>query len=321
MNILITGCSGFIGFHTSLRLLKNKKNIIFGIDNLNKFYDTKLKVDRTNILQKKENFQFYKYDLNDLKKLRNLIKKYKIRIIIHLAAQAGVRYSISNPKSYFESNVCGFFNILELSRDNNIKHLIFASSSSVYGRSKKFPLTEEAETSKPLSMYAASKKTNEVMAYSYSNIYKLPITGLRFFTVYGPFGRPDMALFKFSNNIKKNYPIELFNEGKHYRDWTYIDDAVSYIVKIISKPSLNKVPFEIYNVGNSKPEKLINFVKLIEYKFSKKAKILMKSLQLGDVFKTHADITKIRKKTKIKPRTNIENGIDYFIDWFNNYYK
>ena len=320
MNILVTGCAGFIGFHISLKLLKSRINVV-GVDNLNKYYDVNLKKNRLKSLKDFKNFSFYKTDLLHYKKLDKIIKNYKIKYIIHLAAQAGVRYSIKNPKLYFKSNLEGFFNILELSKNNQIKHLIFASTSSVYGNSKKFPLQENANTDSPLSFYAATKKSNEIMAHSYSYIYKIPCTAVRFFTVYGSFGRPDMALFKFTKNIIENKVIELFNNGNHIRDFTYIDDIVDGIYSLIKEQPKNKIPYDTFNIGNGNPKKLLDYIKQVELHLNKKAKIKKLPLQLGDVVKTHAQIKKIKIKTKYKVKTNINKGIANFIEWYQDYYK
>ncbi len=320
MSILVTGSAGFIGYHLSLNLL-NKNIKVIGLDNLNNYYDIKLKRDRIKNLKKKDKFVFYKIDLKDFNKLNRLVKKHKINIIIHLAAQAGVRYSIKNPRKYFESNLEGFFNILETSKFNNIKHLIFASTSSVYGDTKKFPLKETYGTDFPLSFYAATKKSNEVMAHSYSYIHKLPCTAVRFFTVYGPFGRPDMALFKFTKNIINGKFIELFNYGKHNRDFTYVDDIVAGIVKLIKKPSKDKIPYKIFNIGNGKSKKLKEYLKVIEKTLNKSAKVKNLPLQVGDILKTHSDISSLRKYAKYKPKTNINKGIVKFIEWYKEYYK
>ena len=320
MSILITGSAGFIGYHLTEKLLKKNINVI-GIDNINNYYDTKLKKNRINELKKNKKFKFYKIDLCEYKKLDNVIKKNKIKFIIHLAAQAGVRYSIKNPKIYFKSNLEGFFNILEVSRHNKIKHLVFASTSSVYGDTKKFPLNENNRTDHPLSFYAATKKSNEVMAHSYSYIYKLPCTGVRFFTVYGPFGRPDMALFKFTKNIINNQSIELYNNGNHLRDFTYVDDIVDGIYSLIKRHSKKNIPYEIFNIGNGNPKKLKDYLKFIEKKLNSKAKVKKLPLQIGDIFKTHSDIKKLKKYTSYKPKTNIEVGISKFIEWYKDYYK
>ena len=320
MSILITGSAGFIGYHLAKKILK--KNIkVFGIDNINNYYDINLKKNRIKDLKKSKKFQFYKIDLSEYKKLNNLVKRNKIKYIIHLAAQAGVRYSIKKPKTYFKSNMEGFFNILEVSKHNNIKHLIYASTSSVYGNTKKFPLSESDNTDHPLSFYAATKKSNEIMAHSYSYIYKLPCTGVRFFTVYGPFGRPDMALFKFTKNIIKNRSVELFNKGKHLRDFTYVDDIVEGVFSLIKKQSKKSIPYEIFNIGNGNPKKLIDYLKHIEKNLNRSSSIKKLPLQIGDIIKTHSDIKKLKKFTGYNPKTNINIGINKFIEWYKDYYK
>ena len=320
MKILVTGCAGFVGYHLSNFLLK--KNItVIGIDNINNYYDVNLKKSRLKILKKNKNFFFSKFDLINQKKLENLIKKFKIKHIVHLAAQAGVRYSIENPKTYFKNNLEVFFNILESSRKNKIKHLIFASTSSVYGENNNFPLKEKYNTDKPISFYAASKKSNEVLAYSYSYIYNLPCTALRFFTVYGPYGRPDMALFKFTKNILENKKIQLYNNGNHSRDFTYVDDIVSGIFLILKKNNNTKKIFNTFNIGNGNSRKLKDYLKAIEKKLNKKAKINNLPLQLGDIKKTHSDISLLNKYSNYNPKTDIEEGIHKFIDWYLEYYK
>ena len=320
MTILITGSAGFIGYHVTKKIL-NKNIKVIGIDNINNYYDVNLKKNRIKDLKKNKKFFFYKVDLSNYKKLDNIVKNKKIKIIIHLAAQAGVRYSIKNPRIYFKSNLEGFFNILEISRHNNIKHLIYASTSSVYGDSKKFPLSEINRTDQPLSFYAATKKSNEVMAHSYSYIYKLPCTGVRFFTVYGPFGRPDMALFKFTKNILNNHPIELYNKGNHFRDFTYVDDIVDGIYSLIKKQSKKSIPYEIFNIGNGTPKKLLDYLKHIEKNLNKISKTKKLPLQTGDIVKTHSNINKLKKYTGYKPKTNIKIGINRFIEWYKDYYR
>tara|TARA_Y100001970_G_C14052322_1_gene759641 strand:- start:53 stop:1018 length:966 start_codon:yes stop_codon:yes gene_type:complete len=320
MKILITGCAGFIGFHLANQLLK-KNNELIGIDNLNKYYDVNLKKNRIKELQKNKNFKFFKIDLINKNKVNKIINKYKIKFIVHLAAQAGVRYSITNPETYFKNNLNVFFNILELSRENKIRHLVFASTSSVYGENSFFPLKESANTDKPVSFYAATKKSNEVMAYSYSYIYKLPCTALRFFTVYGPYGRPDMALFKFTENILNNKKIELYNYGNHTRDFTYIDDIVNGIISIIKKPFKSRIPFKVFNIGKGKSKKLIEYLYHIEKNIGKKAKIKKLPLQVGDILKTHADISSLKKYSKYTPSTDIKEGINEFINWYKKYYN
>jgi len=320
MKILITGVAGFIGFHLAEKLLKLKYEV-YGIDNLNNYYDIELKKNRLKKFKENKNFKFYFSSLSEKSKLNNIVKKNKIKYIVNLAAQAGVRYSIDNPEQYFKSNIEGFFNILEISKNNKIKHLIYASTSSVYGDNKKFPLEEKSQTDKPLSFYAASKKTNEVMAYSYSHIYKIPTTGLRFFTVYGPFGRPDMALFKFTKSILSNKYLSLFNNGNHIRDFTYIDDITDGIMLLIKKPSKKSVPYNIFNIGSNSPKPLKEFIKKIEFFLKQKSKTRNLPLQLGDIKKTHASIDALSKYIKYKPKYNINIGIKHFIDWYKSYYK
>ncbi len=320
MNILVTGAAGFIGYHLTKRIL-NKNNKVIGIDNINNYYDINLKKNRIKDLKKNKKFEFYKTDLSEYKKLFNIVKKNKIKIIIHLAAQAGVRYSIKNPRSYLKSNLEGFFNILEISRHNKIDHLIYASTSSVYGDTKKFPVSENDETDHPLSFYAATKKSNEVMAHSYSYIYKLPSTGVRFFTVYGPYGRPDMALFKFTKNIIKKLPIELFNKGNHFRDFTYVDDIVDGVYSLLKKQSKKTIPYQIFNIGNGNPKKLVDYLKHIENNLNRTSKIKKLPLQIGDIVKTHSNIKKLKKYTGYKPKININIGIAKFIEWYKDYYK
>ncbi|MDC0498515.1 NAD-dependent epimerase/dehydratase family protein [Alphaproteobacteria bacterium] len=320
MRVLVTGSAGFIGFHLSDYLLKNN-NTVIGIDNINDYYDVNLKKSRLKILKKNKNFLFHKFDLINSKKLEDLIKKFKVKYIVHLAAQAGVRYSIENPKTYFKNNLEVFFNILEASKKNNIKHLIFASTSSVYGENNNFPLKENDNTDKPISFYAATKKSNEVLAHSYSYIYNLPCTALRFFTVYGPYGRPDMALFKFTKNILENKKIQLYNNGNHSRDFTYISDIVSGIFSLLKKNSNTKNLFNTFNIGNGNSRKLKDYLKTIEKKLNKKAKIINLPLQLGDIKKTHSDISLLNNYSDYLPETDIEEGIDKFIDWYLEYYK
>ena len=320
MKILVTGCAGFIGYHISQKLLKNKKYNVIGIDNIDNYYDVNLKIDRLSFLKKKKNFQFKKIDISNKKKILNLYNNYKFDVVLNLAAQAGVRYSIENPQKYFNSNLIGFFNILEASRIYKIKHLIFASTSSVYGNNKRFPLKENYNTDKPLSFYAATKKSNEVLAHSYSSIYNLPITALRFFTVYGPFGRPDMSLFKFTKSILTNRHIYLFNKGIHVRDFTYIDDVVECLFRLINKIPNKKIPFEVFNIGSENPIKLKSFLNLISSSLNKKPKIKLKSLQKGDVVKTHASVSKLNKKINFKPKNNLDEGIKLFISWYKKYF-
>ena len=318
--ILVTGSAGFIGFHLALKILDKKKYSIVGIDNLNNYYDIKLKKDRLKILNKNKLHKFYKLDLNNKEKLEKLFKKYKFTYVINLAAQAGVLHSVRFPETYFDANIRGFFNLIELSKKFKIKHFIFASTSSVYGPAKKFPLKEDDNTDKPLSFYAATKKCNEVIAHSYSNMYGLPCTALRFFTVYGTMGRPDMALFLFTDAIIKNKKLKLNNHGKHVRDFTHINDIVDGVYKLISLTPKGPIPYNVYNIGNSKPEKLVTFLKLIEKYVGKKAKIVERGMQLGDVYKTHSSIKKLSRAAKYKPTMNIDAGIKEFVDWFKKYF-
>lgn len=334
MRILITGVAGFIGFHAAKKLLEQKKKI-FGIDNINNYYDIRLKKNRLNILRKNKLFNFCKIDIKNYAKLFNYAENNKIDIILHLAAQAGVRYSLENPKSYIDNNIYGFFNILELSKNLKIKNLIFASTSSVYGLNQDYPLREDSVTDHPIQFYAATKKSNEVMAHSYSYLYNIPITCLRFFTVYGPWGRPDMALFKFVKNILENKNIEIFNHGKHSRDFTYIDDVVDVIKKLIHKPALlnkrwnKKKPdpsssicrFRILNVSNGTKVSLMNYLKQIENILNLKAKIKFLDLQKGDIKETLSSKSIIKKYLKIKTPINYKIGIKNFIYWYKDYYN
>ena len=333
MNILITGCAGFIGFHTSQKFLSEGFNVI-GIDNLNSYYDTQLKKDRLKKIQS-ENFEFYKFDLNQKSEIKDLFQKYNFDYVINLAAQAGVRYSITNPEEYMHSNILGFLNILELSREFKIKHLVYASSSSVYGMNKKIPFSVSDNVDHPISLYAASKKSNELMAHTYSHLFNIPSTGLRFFTVYGPWGRPDMALFIFTKSIIEGERIKLFNHGNMLRDFTYIDDIVDGIFKLTKKapkpqdewssensdPSTSSAPYRIFNIGNNRPVKLIDFIEIIENCIGKKAKIDLTEMQPGDVESTFANIDAIQNYVDFKPETNVEKGIENFVSWYKRYYK
>ena len=322
MRILITGCAGFIGFHLVEKLIFiNKYKTIFGIDNLNDYYDIELKKNRLNILKNNKNFKFKKIDICNYDAFNKFVKVNKIKIIIHLAAQAGVRYSISHPKTYFKNNILGFNNVLDICKENKVKHFLFASTSSVYGNCKIFPTSENHNTNNPLTYYASSKKTNEVNAYAYSNIYKIPSTCMRFFTVYGPYGRPDMALFKFTKNILNNKPIEVYNYGNHERDFTYIDDITTAIEKLINKPSLNKIPFNVFNIGSGNPINLKKFIKLIEKNLLIKSKLKYLPLQQGDIHKTYANIDNLKKYVNFTPKYNVELGVEKFIKWYKDYYN
>ena len=330
MKIIVTGSSGFIGMSLCIRLLKLRHEVV-GIDNMNNYYDVNLKKKRLEELKKFKNFKFKKVDIKNKKLLENKLKRFKPEIIINLAAQAGVRYSIKHPQNYVDSNITGFLNILEIAKKNKVKHLVYASSSSIYGDNNKFPFNEKENTDKPLSIYGVSKKANELMAYSYSSLFSIPTTGLRFFTVYGPWGRPDMALFIFVNQILNNLPVNLFNYGKMIRDFTYIDDIVEGILRVIkkipSRKNLNKkkntkfVPHQILNIGNNNPQKVINFIKAIENNLKIKANIKFTKIQLGDVPKTHSSTKKIKSWIGFKPKTTINFGIKKFIEWYVQYYK
>ena len=324
MNILVTGAAGFIGFSFLNKYLDtpNLKKKVIGIDNINNYYDIDLKKERIKILKKKNFFTFIKIDIKDFRKLNLIIKKYKIDIIIHLAAQAGVRLSINNPKTYFENNLNGFFNILEVSRINKIKHLMFASTSSVYGDQKKFPIDENFITDFPKSFYAATKKSNEIMAYSYSKIYNLPCTAIRFFSVYGPFGRPDMAYFKWTKKMINGQSLELFNNGNHYRDFTYIDDVVRFLSKLIKKKSKKFIPYQVFNIGNSNSVKITRVISILKKLLNiKSIKIKNKNFQKGDALKTYAKTSKIEKFIKEKNSTNLEDGLKAFVTWYKIFYK
>ena len=333
MKILITGSSGFIGFHLT-KLLLEKGNKIHGYDSMNNYYDVNLKKARLKILKKYKNFSFTKNKLENKRSLEKSFFKFKPNIVIHLAAQAGVRYSIDKPRVYLRSNVTGTFNIIEASHKLKVKHLIMASSSSVYGANKRIPFLETDKTETQLSIYAATKKANESMAHSYSNLWKIPITMLRFFTVYGPWGRPDMALFKFTKGILKNRKIDIYNHGKMYRDFTYIDDIVKGISLLINKaPDLKQkgkfnndslsdvAPFRVLNIGNSKKVYLLNFIKQIETELKKKAIRNYMPLQKGDVKQTLSDIKLLKSLTSYSPKISYKSGIKKFLDWYKNYYK
>jgi UDP-glucuronate 4-epimerase len=319
MNVLITGCAGFIGYHLCISLLKDKKINVFGIDNLNREYDFKLKKTRLKNLKKIKSFVFYKIDIKNKKKISENFKKNKYKTVVHLAAKAGVRNSIYDPENYFENNLKGFFNIIDASKDFNISNFIYASTSSVYGDSKKKSSNEKDNTDEPKSFYAATKKCNEIIAYSYSNIYNLPTVGLRFFTVYGPYGRPDMAIYKFVKLAYKNKKIDLFNRGNHSRDFTYIDDIVESIKKIILKKPDRKKLYKIFNVSKNESINLRLLIGIIEKLINKKILFNMMPMQKGDVKKTLGDNKLLLKEIKSKPIIKINDGVKKFLVWFKNY--
>ncbi len=320
MKVLITGCAGFIGFHIAAKLLKKGKYKIYGLDNLNSYYDLKLKRDRLKLLKKNKNFKFFKADITNVNTL-NKIFENKFKYVIHLAAQAGVRYSIDHPGEYLSTNVVGHYNIIEACRLHSVKHLIYASSSSVYGLSKEVLLSEKQNTDHPVSFYAASKKTNEVITESFCKIYKIPSTAIRFFTVYGPYGRPDMAPHLFTKAIVENKPLKLFNYGNQYRDFTYIDDLTNFIEKIVYKIPTRSPYHRVINFGKGSADKITDFVKIIEKKLDKKAKIKKVGMQDGDVQYTCADIRLMKKVSNFQPKVSLKQGLGKFVDWYLSYYK
>lgn len=335
MKILVTGAAGFIGFHLVNRLLHKGFEVV-GIDNINDYYSPGLKYARLQQSGIQENasvwnqktvsktnpgYSFYRINLEDEDAINHLFETEKFDVVCNLAAQAGVRYSIKNPKAYIQSNIVGFLNVLEACRHNYVKHLVYASSSSVYGNSKKMPLSTSDSVDNPVSLYAATKKSNELMAYTYSHLYGIPTTGLRFFTVYGPWGRPDMAYFSFTKSILENIPIKIFNHGDLYRDFTYIDDIVEGIEKILVKKPENEPPYAVYNIGNSSPVKLMDFIETIEKALEKEAIKEFHEMQPGDVYKTFADVSDLKKNFGYSPNTPLHKGIGEFVKWYKSYFK
>ena len=332
--VLITGAAGFIGFHLSQRLLAGEMEVV-GLDNLNNYYDVELKKDRLKQLQAYSNFSFYQLDLADREGIEQLFTEHHFDLLVNLAAQTGVRYSLKNPYAYVNTNLVGFTNILEGCRHTGVKHLVFATSSSVYGANTKIPFSEHDNVDHPISLYAATKKANELMAHSYSHLYELPVTGLRFFTVYGPWGRPDMAYFKFTQAIEQGQQIDVFNYGKMQRDFTYIDDIVEGIIRVMDKipepnphwsgetsdPATSKAPYRIYNIGNNKPVELMYLIEVIEDCLGKKANKTFLPIQPGDVPITYANVEDLEKEVGFKPKTSIEIGIRRFVTWYRSYYK
>lgn len=320
---LITGAAGFIGFFLSKALLEQGLRVI-GFDNLNDYYEVSLKESRLEELEKYERFTFIKGDLADKEVVFSVFEKYRPEIVVNLAAQAGVRYSIENPEAYMQSNVMGFFHILEACRQYPVEHLVFASSSSVYGENEKIPFSVEDKVDQPVSLYAATKKSNELMAHAYSKLYQIPVTGLRFFTVYGPMGRPDMAYFKFAKKIMAGEEIEIYNNGEMYRDFTYVDDIVTGIQNLLCCPPKQNpqgVAYRIYNIGNHQPEKLMDFIQVLEQCLGKEAKKVFLPMQPGDVPRTYADVEDLIRDFDFKPSTTIEEGLSAFAVWFKEYYK
>ncbi len=333
MKVLVTGAAGFIGFHVSQRLLERGDTVV-GLDNLNDYYDPSLKEARLNIIGDHQAFSFVRMDLEDASGVMGLFASEGVERVIHLAAQAGVRYSIENPRAYIDSNIVGTLNILEGCRHHPVEHLVYASSSSVYGANTAMPFSVHDNVDHPLSLYAASKKANELMAHTYSNLYDIPTTGLRFFTVYGPYGRPDMALFYFTKSILAGEPIDVFNYGKHRRDFTYIDDIVEGVLQTLDHvatpaqdwdsdnpdPGRSRVPYRIYNIGNSKPVELMHYIHIIEECLGKKAEMNLLPLQPGDVPDTYADVQALIDDTGYCPNTPVEEGVARFVDWYMDYY-
>jgi len=333
-SVLVTGAAGFIGFHLSNRLLKDGYSVI-GIDDLNNYYDVQLKKDRLALLQEKSHFTFYQLKLEEKAGIDAIFSENKPNIVVNLAAQAGVRYSLENPYAYIDSNIVGFLNILEACRNNPVDHLVYASSSSVYGGNTKMPFSVSDSVDHPVSLYAATKKSNELMAHTYSHLYNIPTTGLRFFTVYGPWGRPDMALFLFTDAIMNNKPIKVFNNGKMKRDFTFVDDIVEGIVRLIPKepkrnenwnaekadPATSSAPYKVFNIGNNSPENLMRYIEVLEKCLGKEAQKEFLPLQPGDVPATYADTSALEKHVDFKPNTSLEEGIGKFVAWYKEYYQ
>jgi len=332
--ILITGTAGFIGFHFAKRLLEEGNEII-GIDNINDYYEIGLKESRNGILKNMKGYTFYKESLENPEAINKIFQAHKPGIVINLAAQAGVRYSLKNPHAYVSSNIAGFLNILEASRHQKVEHLVYASTSSVYGANTKMPFSVKDSVNHPLSLYAATKKSNELMAHTYASSFGLPVTGLRFFTVYGPWGRPDMALFLFTKAILNDKPIDVFNYGKMRRDFTYVDDIVEGIYRLINHkpkkrsdwdasnpdPSLSFAPYQLFNIGSNHPVNLMDYISAIEEKLGKEAKKNFLPIQTGDVSETYADVSSLERAVGYKPSTHLKDGVANFIDWYLDYYK
>ncbi|WHY00069.1 NAD-dependent epimerase [Neobacillus sp. DY30] len=330
MNILVTGTAGFIGFHLSKRLLAENYHVI-GVDNLNDYYDVRLKDERLKQLENDDKFTFYKVDLADAEGLNKIFESHSIPIVINLAAQAGVRYSLTHPHSYVHSNLVGFVNILEACRHYQVEHLLYASSSSVYGANTKTPFSTQDSVDHPVSIYAATKKANELMAHTYSHLFNIPTTGLRFFTVYGPWGRPDMAYYSFTKDIIEGNPIKVYNNGDMRRDFTYIDDIVEGIVKLLDQPpepdtnrnldpSTSFAPYKVYNIGNNSPVRLMDFIHTLENLIGKKAKIEYLPMQPGDVKETYADISDLQKAAGFSPATPLQIGLGHFVEWYKKFH-
>jgi UDP-glucuronate 4-epimerase len=333
VKLLVTGAAGFIGFHTAKLLLEQGHEVV-GLDNLNGYYDPTLKAARLTILERIEGFRFVRVDVTDTDALQEIFRREKFQRVIHLAAQAGVRYSIQNPRAYVQSNVAGFLEILEGCRVNAVEHLVYASTSSVYGANTRMPFSEQQCVDHPLTLYAATKKSNELMAHSYSSLYGLPTTGLRFFTVYGPWGRPDMALFLFTKNILAGKPIDVYYEGHHQRDFTYVDDIVKGVVAAADRvaqpdpdwnshapgPATSRAPYRIYNIGNQRPVTLLRFIEVLERCLGRTAVKNLMPMQLGDVPDTAADVDALAREVGYRPSTELEEGVKRFVEWYLEYY-
>jgi UDP-glucuronate 4-epimerase len=332
--ILVTGAAGFIGYHVAKRLLERGDTVV-GLDNLNPYYDPKLKEARLDQLRPFPRFSFVHADVADGEWIQEIFEEHQPKRVIHLAAQAGVRYSVVNPYAYIDSNIVGFQNILEGCRHNGVEHLVFASTSSIYGANTRQPFSEHDNVDHPLSLYGATKKANELMAHSYAHLYRLPVTGLRFFTVYGPWGRPDMALFKFTRGILAGEPIPVYNEGRMIRDFTYIDDVAEGVVRILEviptpnadwnsddpDPASSNAPYRIYNIGNNRPVELLAYIAVLEESLGRKAELQMLPMQPGDVPSTMADVSDLERATGFRPRTTVEEGVAKFVKWYRAYYR
>jgi len=333
VKLLVTGAAGFIGFHTA-RLLLERGDEVVGLDNLNPYYDPALKVARLDILRGYPRFRFVQADLADHAAMETLFRAGRFQRVVHLAAQAGVRYSLENPHAYVQSNIVGFLEVIEGCRHTQVEHLVYASTSSVYGANTRMPFTERQGVDHPLTLYAATKRSNELMAHSYSSLYALPTTGLRFFTVYGPWGRPDMALFRFTKNILADLPIDVFNEGRHQRDFTYVDDIVKGVLAAVDQvarpdptwdsnhpnPSTSDAPFRIYNIGNQTPVALLRYIEVLEHCLDKKARKNLLPMQLGDLPDTWADVEALARDVGYRPATDLETGVKRFVEWYLAYY-
>lgn len=336
-NTLVTGCAGFIGFHLCQRLLKaaGRDDQIVGLDNLSDYYDVRLKEARLARLTTAPNFRFVKLDLADRNGVAQLFREARFEKVVNLAAQVGVRYSLTNPEAYIDSNLVGFQNLLEACRRSGVRHLVFASSSSVYGANTRMPFSVHDPTDHPVSLYAATKKANELMAHVYAHLYGLPTTGLRFFTVYGPWGRPDMAYFTFTKAILEDRPIQVFNQGKLKRDFTYVDDIVEGVARVLERspqpdpnwsserpdPATSSAPYRIYNIGHHQPVELMTFIRVLEDKLGKKARLELLPMQPGDVLATYADVDDLARDVGFRPETSLEAGLGRFVDWYRDYYR